>query len=90
MWQISYPPANGDRIKRSVLKNDFSMGGLNITDVECQNKALKLRQFLGAMESKHHIRMIQIYCLKTLGYSNSTTVQYEKIKLFSKWSVILL
>ena len=34
-----------DRIKRSVLKNDYGEGGLNITDVDCLNKALKLRQY---------------------------------------------
>ena len=33
-----------DRIKRSILKNDIMEGGLNITDVECLNKSLKLRQ----------------------------------------------
>ena len=26
-----------DRIKRSVLKNEYSKGGLKITDVECLN-----------------------------------------------------
>ena len=63
----------GEKIgSRSVLKNDFAMGGPNITDVECLNKALKLRQFLRAMESKHPTKMIQIYCLEKLGYPNST------------------
>ena len=33
------------RIKRAVLKNKYSEGGLNVTDVECLNKSIKLRQF---------------------------------------------
>jgi hypothetical protein len=31
-----------DRVKRSKLKNDVMEGRLNITDVECLNKSLKL------------------------------------------------
>ena len=58
-----------ERIKRSVLKNDSNKGGLNITDVECHNKSLKLRQFLRANGSKHSIARIQMYCIEKLGYN---------------------
>ena len=68
-----------DRIKRSILKNDILEGGLNITDVECLNKSLKLRQFVRANNSKHPIRMIQNYCLEQLGYSDVIQQEYAKI-----------
>ena len=44
-----------DRIKRSILKNEFIEGGLNITDIECLNKALQFRQFIRADASNHPI-----------------------------------
>ena len=31
-----------DRIKRSVLKKDYCEGGLNVTDVDCLNRAVML------------------------------------------------
>jgi exonuclease III len=68
-----------DRIKRSVLKNDYSQGGLNITDIECLNRSLKLRQFLRAAKSGHSISIIQRLCLEKLGYTGNITQEYEKI-----------
>ena len=56
-----------DRIKRSISKNEFSEGGLNISDVECLNKALTLRQFVRADTLNHPIRRIQLFCLEKLG-----------------------
>ena len=49
------------------FKNDFSEGGLNITDVECLNKALKLRQFIGADASNQPIKRIHLFCHEELG-----------------------
>jgi hypothetical protein len=48
-----------DRIKRSVMKNEISKGGMKICDVECLQNSLKLRQFIRANESKHAIAEIQ-------------------------------
>ena len=62
-----------DRIKRSVLKNSYEHGGLNITDVECLNKSLKLRQFMRAWTADHPIRTIQLYCLENCGFSSVIT-----------------
>ncbi len=53
-----------DRIKRSVLKNEYSEGGLKATDVESLNMSLKLRQFIRAEKSNHVIRDIQLKCLE--------------------------
>ena len=68
-----------DRIKRAVLKNDYSEGGLNITDVECLNKSLKLRQFVKASKSNHPIKVIQQYCIEQLGFRNVVQQEYHRI-----------
>jgi len=51
-----------DRIKRSVMKNEYSEGGLKITDIECLDRALKLRQYIRANNTNHAIKAIQEYC----------------------------
>jgi hypothetical protein len=56
-----------DRIKRSVMKNDYKDGGLRITDVECLDKALKLRQYIRANNSNHNIVQIQKFCSESSG-----------------------
>jgi hypothetical protein len=61
MWSTS-KNANGiDRIKRSIMKNSFSNGGLNVTDVDCLDRALKTRQFIRASNSNHPIAKVQAY-----------------------------
>ena len=56
-----------DRIKRSVMKNEYKDGGLKITDIECLDRALKLKQYIRANNSRHVIRNIQLYCSKGNG-----------------------
>ncbi len=68
-----------DRIKRSILKNDIPEGGLNITDVECLNSSLKLRQFIRANKSRHPIKAIQGYCMEQMGYKCDIQQEYDKI-----------
>ena len=68
-----------DRIKRSVLKNAYSEGGLNVTDVDCLNRSLKLRQFLRASKSCHPVNKIQQFCLERLGYSTQIMQEYSRI-----------
>jgi hypothetical protein len=48
-----------DRIKRSVMKNEYQLGGLNITDVECLDSALKLKQYIRANKANHNIKVLQ-------------------------------
>jgi hypothetical protein len=48
-----------DTIKSSILKYDITEGGLNITDVDCLNKSLKLRQFVRDNRYRYPIQMIQ-------------------------------
>jgi exonuclease III len=59
LWSTSGKDGK-DRIKRSILKNNYLEGGLNVTDIDCLNRALKLRQFVRANESKHEIHKIQM------------------------------
>ena len=78
VWQSSQSKNEKgiDRIKRSILKNEISEGGLNITDIDCLNRALKLKQFIRANNSKHPIKQIQKYCSEKSGY-NSTGILQE-------------
>ena len=68
-----------DKIKRSVLKNCYEVGGLNITDIECLDRSLKIRQFIRASSSKHTIGNIQSLCSNG-GKSNKVIYQeFKKI-----------
>ena len=70
-----------DCIKRAVLKNSYDEGGLNVTDLDCMNRALKLGQFVRAKSSKHPITRIQTYCLEKIGYGNTKGQEYTKISV---------
>jgi hypothetical protein len=68
-----------DRIKRSLLKNDIDEGGLKVTDIECLDRALKLRQFIRAAESNHNIAIIQLGCMENVGYDRVMINEFAKI-----------
>ena len=68
-----------DRIKRAVFKNEYVNGGLNMIDVDCLNRALKLRQFIRANYVDHPIRIIQKYCLERLGHTSTIVQEYHKL-----------
>jgi hypothetical protein len=59
IWSTKETQNGVDRIKRAVMKNDYDKGGMKITDVECLNRSLKLRQFIRAHNSRHAISTIQ-------------------------------
>jgi hypothetical protein len=61
LWSNSNLQNGVDRIKRSIMKNDYSKGGMCVTDVDCLNRSLKLRQFIRTEKSKHEIAKIQEY-----------------------------
>ena len=68
-----------DRIKRSILKNKYVEGGLNVTDIECLDRALKTRQFVRADNSSHPIKLIQLYCIEDHGQEKVINQGYTKI-----------
>jgi len=75
LWSNGETQNGVDRIKRSIMKNKISKGGLNMTDVECLNRSLKLRQFIRAQKSCHVISDIQKY----LTGSTNILQEYRKI-----------
>jgi hypothetical protein len=48
-----------DRISRSIMKNNYKQGGMKVTDMECLDKSIKLKQFIRAQSSNHVISKIQ-------------------------------
>jgi exonuclease III len=59
IWSTNENQNGIDRISRAVMKNEYEMGGLNVTDVDCLDKSIKLRQFIRANKLKHPISKIQ-------------------------------
>jgi len=75
IWSNSEAQNGVDRIKRSIMKNSYENGGLNVTDVESLNRALKLKQFIRASSSKHVISLIQEDLTKSPNLIN----EYDKV-----------
>jgi hypothetical protein len=59
LWSTKDNKKGIDRLKRSVMKSDFAEGGMKVTDPDCLDRALKLRQFVRAGKSNHAIKIIQ-------------------------------
>jgi exonuclease III len=59
LWSTNDNPNGIDRIRRTIMKNEYSEGGMKITDVECLDRSLKLKQFIRANNSNHIISRIQ-------------------------------
>ncbi len=68
-----------DRIKRSVLKLPFVRGGLQAPDIANLNTALKVKQFLRSMATRHPINLIQRFQLERTGYDEYFKIEYAKI-----------
>jgi hypothetical protein len=79
LWSTTENHDGIDRIKRSIMKNDYEHAGMKITDVECLNRSLKLRQFMRAQKSNHVIARIQNLLSKNDETSFSTHQEYSKI-----------
>ncbi len=58
------------------MKNDYSKGGMKVTDVECLNRALQLKQFIRASTSKHPISNIQLHLTSV---KNCIQQEYHRI-----------
>jgi hypothetical protein len=48
-------PNGIDQIKETIMKNNYSEGGMKVTDVESLERSLKLKQFFRAHNSNHVI-----------------------------------
>jgi len=69
----------GDRVKRSIMKNDYCKGGLKITDIECMDRSLKLKQYIRASYSAHIIKEVQLLCVETSDSHNVLEQEFSKI-----------
>jgi exonuclease III len=68
-----------DRIKRSILKQDYEKGGLKVPDIKNLNYALKLKQFLRANEANHVIKDIQKWEIESLNYDYEVQQEYSRL-----------
>ena len=68
-----------DRIKRSILKNEYCEGGLKIIDVECMDRALKLRQYIRSQNSSHSIKDVQRFCVEEAGQPNLMAQEFAQL-----------
>jgi hypothetical protein len=75
IWSTNENQNGIDRISRAVLKNDYEYGGMKVTDVDCLNRAIKLRQFIRAHTANHIISSIQ----SLITGSNTIKQEYHKI-----------
>ena len=74
LWSTTEQQNGIDRIRRSIMKNEYEHGGMKITDVECLDRALKLRQYFRANTAKHEIANIQSRIMR-----NNPSQEYSKI-----------
>jgi hypothetical protein len=79
IWSTSTNQNGKDRIKRSILKNEHSKGGMMVTDIDCMNKALKLKQFVRAFKTDHVISSIQALSSSSDGKEKHVHREYSKI-----------
>ena len=79
LWNRKWLGAAPDRIKRAYLKLPYQNGGLNAPDVKIMDKALKVKQFIRAMGSRHSIKYIQMYLLERCGYFEYHKLEYAKL-----------
>jgi hypothetical protein len=59
------------------MKNEYKMGGLKVTDVECLDRAIKLKQFIRASKSNHAISKIQEFESVTKEETSSLRQEYN-------------
>jgi len=68
-----------DRISRKVMKSEYKDGGLRAPDMECLDRALKLKQFVRASSSSHIIKKIQEISISNIGYEGVIEQEYDKL-----------
>jgi hypothetical protein len=79
LWSTNENQNGIDRISRSILKNDYDKGGMKVTDVECLDRSIKLRQFFRANDSNHEISKIQVILNEDSKSESSIKQEYRQI-----------
>jgi hypothetical protein len=79
LWSTNENPNGINRIKRTIIKNDYSKGGMKVTDVESFYKSLKLKQFIRAYNSNHVISKIQALLSTKSGHGRCMHQEYPNV-----------
>jgi hypothetical protein len=79
LWSTKDNQNGIDRIKQSIMKNDYSKGGMKVTDVESLNRSLKLKQFIRAHYSNHVLSKIQALILTKSGSGHHLHQEYQNV-----------
>ena len=61
------------------MKNEYSKGGMKVTDVESLDRSLKLKQFIRAYNSNHIISKIQALLSKKSGDGKCIHQEYQNV-----------
>jgi hypothetical protein len=61
------------------MKNDYSKGGMTVTDVESLDRSLKLKQFIRAYKSNHVISKIQALLSTKSGHGKCMHQEYANV-----------
>jgi hypothetical protein len=79
LWSTNENPNGIDRIKRTIMKNEYSKGGMKVTDVESLDRSLKLKQFIRAYNSNHIISKIQAILSTKSGHGKCIYQEYPNV-----------
>ena len=79
LWSTNDKQNGIDRIKRSIMKNDYEKGGMKVTDVESLDRSLKLKQFIRAHKSNHVISRIQALVSTKSNQENHLYQEYQNV-----------
>jgi hypothetical protein len=61
------------------MKNDYSKGGMKVTDVESLDRSFKLKQFIRAYNSNHVISKIQALLSTKSGHCKCMHQEYANV-----------
>ena len=61
------------------MKNEYSKGGMKVTDVESLDRSLKLKQFIRAYNSNHLISKIQALLSTKSGHGKCIYQEYPNV-----------
>jgi exonuclease III len=79
LWSTNENQNGIDRIKRSIMKNEYSKGGMKVTDIESLNRSLKLKQFIRANNTNHVISKMQKHLSENQEQSTTIIQEYADI-----------
>ena len=79
LWSTNENPNGIDCIKQTIMKNEYSKGGMKVTDIESLDRSLKLKQFIRAYYSNHIISKIQALLSTKSGHDKCIYQEYPNV-----------